>query len=34
MPKIADKYLAVDPWRVVEEGFDAVRNGCRNRFFH
>ncbi|MUG44597.1 hypothetical protein [Paenibacillus woosongensis] len=35
MPKIADKYLAVDPWKVVEEGFgfDAGRNRVSESIF-
>ncbi|MHA6528820.1 glycoside hydrolase family 65 protein [Paenibacillus sp. BAC0078] len=33
MPKIADKYLTVDPWRVVEEGFDPDRNRVSESIF-
>lgn len=33
MPKIADKYLQVDPWKVVEEGFDAERNRVSESIF-
>ncbi|GAA0136824.1 glycoside hydrolase family 65 protein [Paenibacillus sp. YSY-4.3] len=33
MPKIADKYLAVDPWKVVEEGFDSERNRVSESIF-
>lgn len=33
MPKIADKYLQVDPWKVVEEGFDAERNRLSESIF-
>ncbi|MFD3261209.1 glycoside hydrolase family 65 protein [Paenibacillus lentus] len=33
MPKIADKYLAVDPWKVMEEGFDPVRNRVSESIF-
>ncbi|MBW4838299.1 MAG: family 65 glycosyl hydrolase, partial [Paenibacillaceae bacterium] len=33
MPKIADKYLQVDPWKVVEEGFDAGRNRVSESIF-
>lgn len=33
MPKIADKYLQVDPWKVVEEGFDPVRNRVSESIF-
>lgn len=33
MPKIADRYLAVDPWKVVEEGFDPARNRVSESIF-
>ncbi|WP_339819948.1 glycosyl hydrolase family 65 protein [Paenibacillus sp. FSL R7-0216] len=33
MPKIADKYLQVDPWKVVEEGFDPGRNRVSESIF-
>ncbi|WP_410770815.1 glycoside hydrolase family 65 protein [Fontibacillus sp. BL9] len=33
MPKIADKYLVVDPWKVVEEGFDPARNRVSESIF-
>lgn len=33
MPKIADKYLQVDPWAVVEEGFDPERNRVSESIF-
>lgn len=33
MPKIADKYLVVDPWKVVEEGFDPGRNRVSESIF-
>ncbi|MGP0587136.1 glycoside hydrolase family 65 protein [Paenibacillus timonensis] len=33
MPKIADKYLKVDPWKVVEEGFDPGRNRVSESIF-
>jgi len=25
MPKVSDRYLKVDPWAVIEEGFDPAR---------
>lgn len=33
MAKIADKYLKVDPWRIVEEGFDPERNRVSESIF-
>jgi len=33
MAKIADKYLKVEPWAVVEEGFDAGRNRVSESIF-
>ncbi|MWV45565.1 family 65 glycosyl hydrolase [Paenibacillus sp. HJL G12] len=33
MAKIADKYLQVDPWSVVEEGFDPERNRVSESIF-
>lgn len=33
MPKIADRYLQVDPWKVVEEGFDPGRNRVSESIF-
>ncbi|MCT2196322.1 family 65 glycosyl hydrolase [Paenibacillus sp. p3-SID1389] len=33
MPKIADKYLQVDPWKVVEVGFDPGRNRVSESIF-
>lgn len=33
MPKIADRYLKVDPWAVIEEGFDAERNRVSESIF-
>ncbi|CAH0120220.1 MULTISPECIES: glycoside hydrolase family 65 protein [unclassified Paenibacillus] len=33
MPKIADKYLAVDPWKIIEEGFDPERNRVSESIF-
>ncbi|MBO9600225.1 MAG: family 65 glycosyl hydrolase [Cohnella sp.] len=33
MAKVADKYLKVDPWAVVEEGFDPARNRVSESIF-
>ncbi|WP_342562027.1 glycosyl hydrolase family 65 protein [Paenibacillus sp. FSL R7-0345] len=33
MAKVADKYLTVDPWAVVEEGFDPLRNRVSESIF-
>ncbi|WP_068614327.1 glycoside hydrolase family 65 protein [Paenibacillus tuaregi] len=33
MPKIADKYLKIDPWAIVEEGFDPQRNRVSESIF-
>lgn len=33
MPKIADKYLIIDPWAIVEEGFDPGRNRVSESIF-
>lgn len=33
MPKIADRYLKVDPWKVIEEGFDPERNRVSESIF-
>ncbi|MNO24141.1 Alpha,alpha-trehalose phosphorylase [compost metagenome] len=33
MAKVADKYLKVDPWAVVEEGFDPLRNRTSESIF-
>lgn len=33
MPKIADRYLHIDPWKVVEEGFDRGRNRVSESIF-
>ncbi|MEF2966117.1 glycosyl hydrolase family 65 protein [Paenibacillus sp. M1] len=33
MPKVADKYLVVDPWKVAEEGFDPARNRVSESIF-
>ncbi|WMT41617.1 hypothetical protein RE628_03610 [Paenibacillus sp. D2_2] len=33
MPKIADKYLVVDPWKIVEEGFDPQRSRVSESIF-
>ncbi|MDQ0089184.1 maltose phosphorylase [Paenibacillus anaericanus] len=33
MAKIADKYLKVDPWKIVEEGFDPERNRVSESIF-
>lgn len=33
MVKIADRYLKVDPWSVMEEGFDAARNRVSESIF-
>lgn len=33
MAKVADKYLKVDPWAIIEEGFDPERNRTGIDFF-
>ncbi|ASA23173.1 glycoside hydrolase family 65 protein [Paenibacillus donghaensis] len=33
MAKVADKYLKVDPWAIIEEGFDAERNRTSESIF-
>ncbi|MBW4081860.1 glycoside hydrolase family 65 protein [Paenibacillus sp. S150] len=33
MAKVADKYLKVDPWAIIEEGFDPVRNRISESVF-
>ena len=33
MQKYADKYLKVDPWKVIEEGFDPARNNVSESIF-
>lgn len=33
MAKVADKYLKVDPWAIIEEGFDPVRNRTSESIF-
>ena len=33
MAKVADKYLKVDPWAVIEEGFDPARNRVSESIF-
>lgn len=33
MSKVADKYLAVDPWAIIEEGFDRERNRVSESIF-
>ncbi|KWX83721.1 glycoside hydrolase [Paenibacillus riograndensis] len=33
MAKVADKYLKVDPWAVIEEGFDPLRNRTSESIF-
>lgn len=33
MAKVADRYLKVDPWAVIEEGFDAARNRVSESMF-
>lgn len=34
MAKVADKYLKVDPWAIIEEGFDPERNRTSESIFH
>lgn len=33
MAKVADKYLKVDPWAIIEEGFDPERNRTSESIF-